>query len=85
MEKEFTIINPAGIHARPANAIMDKAVTFTCRITLQKDSKTANAKSMVSLLKLGAKMGDTVTVITEGEDEIEALSAVGEIIQSSID
>ncbi|UKS24816.1 HPr family phosphocarrier protein [Paenibacillus sp. HWE-109] len=85
MEKQFTVMNHAGIHARPANAIMEKAVSYTCRITIQKDAKIANAKSMVSLLKLGAKMGDTVTVITEGEDEIEAMSAIGEIVQSHVD
>ncbi|OCT16309.1 hypothetical protein A8709_02430 [Paenibacillus pectinilyticus] len=85
MEKQFLVMNPAGIHARPANAIMDKAVTFSSRIVLQKDAKTANAKSMVSLLKLGVKMGETVTVVTEGEDELEAMAAIAEILQSHVD
>lgn len=85
MEKQFIVMNPAGIHARPANAIMDSAVTFASRIVLQTEAKSANGKSMVSLLKLGAKMGDKVTVITEGEDEMAAMAAIGAILQGNVD
>jgi len=85
MEKQFTVLNPDGIHARPANAIVETASSFSSRIEIKAGAKTANAKSMISLLKLGAKMGDSVTIVAEGEDESEAIAAVGRIVESSLE
>lgn len=85
IEQTYTVLNPVGIHARPANAIMETANSFTSKVTLRTDAKTANAKSIVSILKLGLKAGDQVTVSATGEDEELAVRAVGEIIRSIMD
>lgn len=85
MEQSFAVMNPSGIHARPANLIMEKAGSFESKITLRTDTRSANAKSIVSLLKLGAKMGDQVIVAAEGDDAAEAIQAIGAIIQTNIE
>ncbi|MHA6481831.1 HPr family phosphocarrier protein [Paenibacillus sp. strain BS8-2] len=82
MEQSFTVLNPSGIHARPANLIMEKAHAFTSTITLRTETRSANARSMVSLLKLSAKQGDQVIVAAEGDDAEAAVRAIGAIIQS---
>jgi phosphocarrier protein HPr len=82
-QQTFTVNNPTGIHARPSGAILKKASVFSCKVELVKaDGAKASAKSMVGVLKLGLKQGDQVTVITDGDGEVEALQAVGEIIET---
>jgi phosphotransferase system HPr (HPr) family protein len=85
MEKEVTICNPLGIHARPANMLIATAGQYPCEILLQSGGKQAKAKSIVGILKLALKMGDKVTVVTNGEKEAEALAAVAEFLESTFD
>lgn len=85
MEQEFTVLNPLGIHARPANTIVAKANAYPCEIILKKGEKKANAKSMVGILKLQVKLGDKVTVLTAGEQEEEAVGAIGAILETNME
>jgi phosphocarrier protein HPr len=83
MQKSFTIVNPTGIHARPARKIVETAKRFPFDIFLEKDGNQFSAKSLVKVLSVGAKMGDTVTVVAEGEQAEAALDAVGEVLAST--
>ncbi|MGG0812702.1 HPr family phosphocarrier protein [Paenibacillus alvei] len=86
MEKQFTIKNPQGIHARPAGAIMKKATEFAGeQITIEFNGRKVSAKSITGVLTLGMKAGDTVTVSAEGEKAAEAVEAVGAVIESVLD
>ncbi|WP_339060408.1 HPr family phosphocarrier protein [Tepidibacillus marianensis] len=82
MEKTFTINNPAGLHARPATLLVQKASSFPCEITIVKGDKQINAKSIMGIMSLGVRKGDQIKVVTSGEKEKEALQAVGEILES---
>ncbi|MCZ8516010.1 HPr family phosphocarrier protein [Paenibacillus filicis] len=82
MQKPYLIRTQLGIHVRPAKQIVQTAAAFECKVLLEKNGKQYNAKSLVSVLSVGAKFGDTVTVITEGNGEAEALQAVGAILES---
>jgi len=72
-----TILNPAGLHARPAAMIVEQAKGCDAQVTIAKGGKTANAKSIMSVLALGAVTGDTVTVSAHGPG---AVSVVEDII-----
>lgn len=72
----FTIIDPLGMHARPAAALLRLARQFRSGIELKKDGRSIPLKSMLNILSLAIKYGDTVTIITEGEDEKEAADAM---------
>lgn len=86
MEKQFTIKNPQGIHARPAGAIMKKAAEFPGeQITIEANGRKVSAKSITGVLTLGMKAGDTVIVSAEGEKAAEAVEAVGAVIESVLD
>ncbi|MDR3514911.1 MAG: phosphoenolpyruvate--protein phosphotransferase [Azospirillaceae bacterium] len=67
---------PHGLHARPVSALVEIAKRFQATIRVHYDGKTANAKSMVSLLKLGASGGVPLTVTADGVDAAEALVEV---------
>ena len=74
--------NKTGLHARPAAAFVQAAAKFKSAITIEKDGIQANAKSMLSLLSIGASMGSTVKIAAEGEDENQAVRTLVELIES---
>ena len=75
-ETNVTITNRVGLHARPARLLVQTAARFQSQIQLQCGEKSANAKSIVGVLKLGAVMGDTLLLRAEGEDAEKALDAL---------
>jgi len=80
--QEVTILNPAGLHARPASMIVEAAQGLDADVSIAKDGKTASAKSIMSLLALGAITGDTVTLTATGDDAEQALSRIVAIMTS---
>jgi len=66
----------AGLHARPAKAITTLAKTFQSAITLSRDGKTADARSMIALLQLGAGPGAKLTLSAKGADAAAAMLAL---------
>jgi phosphotransferase system HPr (HPr) family protein len=81
--KEFTIQHEVGLHARPASKFVQAAARFPCEIkisNLTTDSKTVNAKSILSVLTLGVNQGHTIRIETQGEKEEEALEALTQLV-----
>lgn len=78
-----TIQGEAGLHARPAGAVVKKAGEFASKITLEKDGKAVDAKRLLAVLSLGAKQGDELTITAEGADEEAAVAAVKETIETN--
>jgi phosphocarrier protein len=76
ISKNYTITAPDGIHARPATALIRLAKKYKSIVRLQKDEKLVLLNSMLNILTIGAKGGDTITVIIEGEDEADASDAI---------
>jgi phosphocarrier protein HPr len=76
VEKEVTIKNRAGIHARPAALLVQTANKFDSQISFEKDDDRINGKSIMGIITLGAGYNTTLKVIAEGEDENEALDAL---------
>ena len=77
---EHTIHTPTGIHGRPARQIVKIAKQFAdTAITVTGNGKTASAAALMKLLFLGAKLGDTVTVICDGPNEMAAVIAMRDL------
>ena len=68
MERMVTLGSKSGLHARPAAVFVQNAKGFQSQITLTKDEKTVNGKSILSVLSLGAEQGDQVVLKAEGDD-----------------
>jgi phosphotransferase system HPr (HPr) family protein len=79
--KDYAILAPEGIHARPATALIRLTKKFKSVFSLKKDDKTIRLNSMLNILSLGAKGGDTISVIIEGEDEEEAAKTIDEFFK----
>jgi multiphosphoryl transfer protein len=80
VSRQITIVNPAGLHARPAALVVERAKGFDSDITISKNGKSANAKSIMSVLSLGAVTGDAVVVSAEGDDASRAVEDIAEIM-----
>lgn len=80
--KEVLLVNPSGLHARPASDFVNCAKRYKSKITVENAAgdATANAKSIVLLLGLGLTKGDILRVKADGEDEQEAVQALVQLV-----
>lgn len=75
-EVTVQVTNELGLHLRAAGTLAQLASQYPCEITLERDSIHANAKSIMSVLSLGATRGTMLRLITAGERAEEARSAI---------
>ena len=73
---DYSITDPVGLHARPAARLAKLAGQYDCAVTLSANGKTASAKDLVEIMKLGAAKGTVLSVSAEGPDAQAALQAV---------
>ena len=82
VKETFKIKNKVGLHARPAAIFVQAAAKFKSDITIEKDGKSVNAKSILGVLSLGAEQGSIITITIKGEDEQEALKTFKELVEN---
>ena len=80
-EKEFTIINKLGLHARAAAKLVSLASTFNSEVELIRDERKVNGKSIMGVMMLAASQGTNITVRIDGEDEDEAIEKIESLIE----
>lgn len=68
MITELNIRNHVGLHARPAATFVQEAAAFECSLRLRKAGREANAKSILSILQLDVRQGETLELVAEGAD-----------------
>lgn len=78
-ERELTVENRAGIHARPATEIVKTASRFKSDIFFVKDSMRINGKSVMGIITLGATYKTRLLCQCDGEDEDELLEAMSQL------
>jgi len=84
-EKILTVQNRAGIHARPAALIAQTANKFSSEITIEKDSASVNAKSIMGVITMAAGYNTQLTLRAEGADEKEAVQAILQLFESKFE
>ncbi len=80
IEKQMTISNRLGLHARAAAKFVQLAGRFRASITLSKDGQMVDGKSILGILTLAAAQGTNLALRADGEDESEAVAALVELI-----
>ncbi len=80
IEREATVVNPLGLHARPAAQLVRLASSFASDIHLVKDGVPVNGKSIMGVMMLAAECGSTITIRADGGDADAAISAIVELI-----
>jgi phosphocarrier protein len=79
-QKQVTIINKLGLHARAAAKFVTLASSFSSEIDLSKDNQTVNGKSIMGVMMLAASRGTRLTLTTKGVDENEAITRIEELV-----
>ena len=80
VEKEITIVNRLGLHARPAAMFVRIASRFRCEIWVEKEGEQINGKSIMGLMMLAAGQGSTLLIRCEGPDADKAMEELEELI-----
>ncbi len=80
-EREVTILNSQGMHARPAMQIVETSNRFASDIGIRKGGHRVNAKSIMEVMTLEAVKGTLLVLEAQGEDADEALEALARIVQ----
>lgn len=83
-EKKVTLTNEIGLHARPASIFIRAAVQFPCDIIVEKDGRSYNAKSIMSILSMSASNGEELTIKASGEKEEDAVNSLVDVIENKI-
>jgi len=73
-QRETTIVNKLGLHARASAKLTQLAGRFQCEIWMTRNTRRINAKSIMGVMMLAAGIGSTVLIETEGVDETEAMN-----------
>lgn len=80
MELNLKIENKAGLHARPAALFAQTSSAFKSSILVVKGEKNVNAKSIIGIMGLGVKQGDSLLLKIEGADAAEAAAALEKLV-----
>ena len=80
--KELTVINKLGLHARAAAKLVKLASTFDSSVQLVRDKHCVNGKSIMGVMMLAASQGTTLELVVDGADENEAMASLTELFQS---
>jgi phosphocarrier protein HPr len=81
-EREMTIMNRLGLHARAAVKLVSLSSKYASSVVLVVNGRRANARHMIAVLLLSAGMGAKVSIQTSGPDEVEAMTAVTRLISN---
>lgn len=79
-----TVINPNGIHARPASIFVNEAKKFQSKVTVENiaTGKAKDAKSILGVMTLGLVKGTEIRITAEGEDEEVAIQAMADLVDA---
>jgi phosphocarrier protein len=77
---QIALTNRLGLHARACAKIVRLASQFRCSVSLVWNGRRASARSVVAVMLLAAGVGATIRLETQGPDEVEAMTAMVELI-----
>lgn len=83
LEIQLTLNNPTGLHARPASLFVQTAARFAAQIEISGHGRQTDAASIMGVLSLNLRQGDTLTLRASGTEAEAALKALEELVQAN--
>ena len=80
-EISVTVVDPVGLHARPATVAVNAASKFKCDVTIAYMGHTVNMKSIMGVMSLGIPTQSDITIKCNGDDEADAISAIEDVLR----
>ena len=84
LSKKITVVNPAGLHLRPAGVLSQTAMKFKCDVFIECGEKKVVAKSVLNVMAAGIKSGTEINLVCDGEDEAAAMETISKAIESGL-
>ena len=81
-EINVLVIDPVGLHARPATVAVNAASKFKCDVKVSFNERSVNMKSIMGVMSLGIPTQSNITITCEGEDEDTAITNIEEILRT---
>lgn len=82
IKKKVTIVNSAGLHARPSAALVKLASKYKSDFFIHSYGYRVNGKSILGVMTLAAEHGAELELEVDGPDEEEAMSAIKELVDN---
>ncbi|MDR3596257.1 HPr family phosphocarrier protein [Clostridium sp.] len=82
IEKEVSVKNSSGLHARPATLLVKKASSFKSDVSIEYNGKKANVKSLIGVLSLAVTKDAVIKVIASGDDEALAAEEIVKLVET---
>jgi phosphocarrier protein HPr len=79
--REIEIVNALGLNASASAKLVQLASKYPCEVSLTRNGRRVNAKSLMGVMMLAAGKGSRVVLETDGPDETEALDAIAALIE----
>lgn len=80
----YVITDELGIHARPSGELVKVAKQFSSSIKIECNGKSVDGKRLISVMSLGVKQGQTLSVNVEGDDEEACASAIESFLKEKL-
>ena len=85
ISKDLQVLNKLRLHARAAAKVVFIANKFISEITLVKDNKQADARSIMKILMLSASKDSIINITIQGDDEIQAMNSIEKLFKNKFD
>lgn len=76
ISRDVDVVNRLGLHARAAAKLVGTATRYASALSVGREGRSADAKSIMAVMMLAATRGHTVTISADGPDEAEAIEAL---------
>lgn len=81
IHKRLSISGEEGLQSRAAALLVQVAGKYTSSVLLEQGNKRVNAKSIMGVLSLRLRKGDSFLLVVSGEDEEAAASAISQLVE----
>lgn len=85
VSEKVTLVNPQGLHMRPAGKFASAASKYASSVTIVAKGKEINGKSPIDLMAAGLSCGTEIEIRCEGPDEADALAFTVDLVKSGIE
>lgn len=84
VSEKVTVINPQGMHMRPAQLFVNTLSSYKCDVTILFGKNKINARSIMNLMAACIKCGSEIEIQCDGEQEAQALKAAVDLVKSGL-
>ena len=81
-EITVTVVDPVGLHARPATVAVNAASKFKSEVQVSYKERTVNMKSIMGVMSLGIPTQSEITISCEGDDEDSAVKTIEDVLRA---